>query len=408
MVARTMRSLLFSTLYPSSVREGHGVFVETRLRELLRSGEVESRVLAPVPWFFSGHPRFGSYALHARTPRFERHHGIDVFHPRYPLVPKVGMNVAPFLLAAAAFPAARAIAAQGFDFDLIDAHYLYPDGVAAALLAGWLNKPFVVTARGSDVTLIGRHALPRALMRWAAARASAVCGVSRSLVEILLQWGVAPAKLHVLRNGVDLERFRPLPVDPSRAEVQTGGSPVLLMVGHLVELKGHAIVIDALPQLLRTFAGLQLVIVGEGPERGRLEAQVARLGLQSHVRLAGAVPNESLAPWYSAADLLVLASSREGWPNVLLEAMACGTPVVATRVGGVPEIVTSADAGRLVDEREPSALASAIAGALHHRVPRTRVRSHAERFGWRATSEAQAALFAAAVRPHRGRAACAT
>ena len=408
MSAPAIRSLLFSTLYPSSVREVHGVFVETRLRELLRRGDVQARVLAPVPWFFSGHARFGSYALQARTPRFEHRNGIDVFHPRYPLLPKVGMTVAPFLLAAAALPAARAIAAQGFDFDLIDAHYLYPDGVAAALLAGWLRKPFVVTARGSDVTLVGNHALPRALMRWAAARASAVCGVSRSLVDTLQSWGVAPTKLHVLRNGVDLERFTPLPVDASREALALRGAPVLLMVGHLVELKGHAIVIDALPELLRSFPGLQLVIVGDGPERARIEARVARLGLQPQVRLAGAVPHESLARWYSAADLLVLASSREGWPNVLLEAMACGTPVVAIRCGGVPEIVTSADAGCLVEAREPAALAHAIAGQLRRRVPRERVRGHAERFGWKATSEAQVALFAAAVLPREGRPACAT
>lgn len=403
-----IRSLLFSTLYPSSVREVHGVFVETRLRELLRRGDIHTRVLAPVPWFFSGHPRFGHYALNARTPHFEQRNGIDVFHPRYPLPPKVGMSVAPFLLAAAALPAARAIAAQGFDFDLIDAHYLYPDGVAAALLAGWLRKPFIVTARGSDLTLIGRHALPRALMRWAAARASAVCGVSRSLVDILQGWGVAPSKLHVLRNGVDLERFTPLPVEASRQALALHRSPVLLMVGHLIERKGHAIVIDALPALLRSFAGLQLVIVGDGPERARLEAQVLRLGLQAQVRLAGAVANESLAPWYSAADLLVLASSREGWPNVLLEAMACGTPVVATRCGGVPEVVTSPDAGSLIDEREPAAVARAILAQLLVRLPRERVRAHAERHSWKATSEAQAALFAAALLPRDGRPACAT
>ena len=406
MSARSIRSLLFSTLYPSSVRPGHGVFVETRLRELLPGGRVEARVLAPVPWFFSGHPRWGGYAMHARTPRAERRNGIEVVHPRFLLAPKVGMTAAPLALAAAALPAARQMIREGFDFDLIDAHYFYPDGVAAALLAGWLDKPLVITARGSDLTLVGRHAVPRAWMRWAAGRASACAGVSRSLVDILETWGVPRHKLHVLRNGVDLERFAPRPAQAARRAVGAGSGAVLLMVGHLVELKGHAVVIDAMPTLLATHPGLELLIVGDGPERPRLEAQVQRLGLAANVRFEGAVANEALADWYSAADLLVLASSREGWPNVLLEAMACGTPVVATRCGGVPEIVTSPDAGSLIDERDPAAVARAILDQLHARIPRERVRAWAERFSWKATSDAQVALFAAATAAGEGSAAC--
>lgn len=391
---REIRSLLFSTLYPNSVRELHGVFVETRLRELLRAGQVEARVLAPVPWFFSDHPRYGTYALHARTPQFEHRNGVDVFHPRYLLPPKVGMTVAPFVLAAAALPAARRIIEAGFDFDLIDAHYFYPDGVAAALLAMWLDKPFIITARGSDLTLIGRHAAPRRLMKWAAGRASACLGVSRSLVDILRGWGVPSDKLHVLRNGVDLNRFTPLPIESSRRAVgMPGDGPAVLMVGHLVELKGHALVIDALPKLLAEFPSLQLLIVGEGPERARLEARIRRLGLSEQVRMPGAVANESLSTWYSAADLLVLASSREGWPNVLLEAMACGTPVVSTRCGGAPEVVASADAGCLVEERNPDALARAIATQLRSRATRERVRRYAEHFSWQATSREQLKLF---------------
>lgn len=405
MSGRPIRTLLFSTLYPSSVRPGHGIFVETRLRELLRAGRVEARVLAPVPWFFSGHLRWGRYALHARTPRAERRSGIEVVHPRYVLAPKFGMTAAPVTLAAAALPAARRMIHEGFDFDLVDAHYFYPDGVAAALLAGWLGKPLVITARGSDLTLIGGHVLPRTWMRWAAGRASGCIGVSRSLVDILASWHVPQRKLHVLRNGVDLERFVPRQVAAARQVVGAGRGPVLLMVGHLVELKGHSIVIDAMSTLLPDHPKLELLIVGDGPERSGLEAQVRRLGLSAHVRFAGEIANEALADWYSAADLLVLASSREGWPNVLLESMACGTPVVATACGGVPEIVTTPDAGRLADAREPAAMARTIAAQLRAHAPRERVRAHAERFSWQATSDAQVALFEAAA-AGEGRAAC--
>ena len=155
-----MRTLLFSTLYPSSERPGHGIFVETRLRELLKTGRVETRVMAPVPWFPWRSTRFVERAAMARTPRRETRHGIDVQHPRYALLPKLGMSSAPLALALGARRAVQRLLDEGFDFDLIDAHYCYPDGVAAALLARWFKKPLVITARGSDVNLIAEQALP--------------------------------------------------------------------------------------------------------------------------------------------------------------------------------------------------------------------------------------------------------
>ena len=146
-----IRTLLFSTLYPSSVRPGHGIFMETRLRELLGIGKVQTKVVAPVPWFFSKHLRFDGYAQLAQTPAMEIHNDVDVRHPRYLLPPKVGMTVAPFALALGAIPTVRRLMKEGFDFEVIDAHYYYPDGVAAAMLARHFRKPFTVTARGSDI-----------------------------------------------------------------------------------------------------------------------------------------------------------------------------------------------------------------------------------------------------------------
>ena len=119
---RPVRTLLFSTLYPSSARPIHGIFVETRLRELLKTGAVQTRVVAPVPWFPSTNPRFGEYACMARTPAREQRNGIDVLHPRYPLLPKVGMTIAPVLLALACIRPIQRLITDGFDFDVIDAH----------------------------------------------------------------------------------------------------------------------------------------------------------------------------------------------------------------------------------------------------------------------------------------------
>lgn len=392
-MSRLLRVLTFSTLFPSGARPGHGIFVETRLRELVKSGRVESRVVAPVPWFPSGAERFGEYARFARTPRRETRNGLDVLHPRYALPPKVGMSVAPLLLALGARGAVRRLLDEGFEFDVIDAHYYYPDGVAAALLAQWFGKPFTVTARGSDLNLISRYALPRRMMRWAADRAAASIGVSAALVDVLRGWGLAPDRLHVMRNGVDLQRFRPQPRAQARAALGLSGDPLLLSVGNLVALKGHELVIDALAELLPTRPGARLVVVGAGPLRESLAAHARARGLAAQVRFAGAIPNTEMLSWYSAADALVLASSREGWPNVLLEAMACGTPVVATDVGGIPEIVTAAVAGRIVRERSARALCAAITALLASAPSQDDVRRFAQGFDWQATTAAQIELF---------------
>ncbi len=390
---RKLKVLTFSTLFPSSVRPSHGIFVETRLRELMKSGEVESRVVAPVPWFPSTSPRWGDYARFAATPAREQRNGLDVLHPRYLLLPKVGMTLAPLTLALGARGTVQKLIDEGFDFDLIDAHYYYPDGVAAALLSKWFNKPLTITARGTDLNLIPQYALPKRMIEWAAERASGSIGVCAALMDVLRGWGHDPAKLNTLRNGVDLERFRPLPQADMRAELGVSGEPLLLSVGHLIERKGHHIAIEALAELAKQRPGARLVVIGEGEERAALTALAARLGVADKVRLTGSLPNTELLKWYSAADVLLLCSSREGWANVLLESMACGTPVAATDIWGTPEVVAAPEAGGLVSERTGSAFAAAIGALLAKGIDRAATRRYAESFSWQATTDGQIALF---------------
>lgn len=390
---RPLKILTFSTLFPSSVRPSHGIFVETRLRELLKSGLVESRVIAPVPWFPSTNPRWGDYARFAATPLREQRNGLDVRHPRYLLAPKVGMTLAPLTLALGARAVVRELIDEGFDFDLIDAHYYYPDGVAAALLAKWFGKPLTITARGTDLNLISQYALPRRMIEWAARRAAGSIGVCAALMDVLRGWGHDPARLNVLRNGVDLERFKPLPQDRMRAELGVGGEPLLLSVGHLIERKGHHVAIEALAEMVKTRPGARLLVIGEGQERAALTALAARLGVNDKLRLTGSLPNTELLKWYSAADVLLLCSSREGWANVLLESMACGTPVVATDIWGTPEVVAAPEAGRLVAERTGAAFAAGIEALLADGTDRAATRRYAEGFSWQSTTDGQLRLF---------------
>ncbi len=383
-----MRLLTFSTLYPSASMPSHGIFVETRLRHLLASGKVESRVIAPVPWFPFTHPRFGEYARFAATPHAEERNGLSVTHPRFIRLPKIGMGSAPYTLAHAGLAAARKLIASGYDFDLIDAHYFYPDGVAAVRIGAALGKPVVITARGTDINLIPRHAGPRAMILDAAARCDAMITVCAALKDELVQLGAAADKVTVLRNGVDLQLFRQEDREAARRSFGMRRFAIA-SVGHLIERKGHELVVGAMARL----PDAELLIAGAGPEEAALRALAAQLGVADRVTFLGAVPQARLRTLYSGVDCLVLASSREGWANVLLEAMACGTPVVASNVWGTPEVVAAPEAGVLMRERSATGVAEAV-GALRRALPaRALTRRYAEGFSWDDTTAGQLDLF---------------
>ena len=383
-----MRVLTFSTLYPNVAQPSHGIFVENRLRHLVASAQVQSRVIAPVPWFPFSHARFGDYARYAKVPKEEQRHGIVITHPRYPLIPKIGMSLTPWLMAQA-FLAELKGGTNSDDFDLIDAHYFYPDGVAAAIVAKRLNKPLVITARGTDLNLIPQYYAPRKMILWAARQAAGLITVCQALKDVLVDLGVAAERVTVLRNGVDLAQFHP-PKEREELRRQLGlTGTILLSVGHLIERKGHDLAIRALADLPNT----RLLIAGEGPERDSLTSIVNERGLSHRVQFLGAVSQERLRDYYGAADILILGSSREGWANVLLESMACGTPVVASNVWGTPEVVAAPEAGVLMASRTPEALAQAAKGLLQAYPDRAATRRYAERFSWDATTQGQLDLF---------------
>ena len=384
-----IRLLTFSTLYPNAARPNHGVFVENRLRHLLASGEAVSTVIAPVPYFPSRDSRFGDWARYAAAPAAEIRHGISVSHPRYPVLPRIGMSVAPYLLYRAMVPVLRQLLDGGARFDAIDAHYFYPDGVAAVWLGRRFGLPVVVTARGSDIGQIPVYALPRRLIQGAIAGSAAMITVSAALKDALVALGAPADKVTVLRNGVDTALFHP-PVDREATRRALGVSrKTLISVGLLIERKGHHHTIQAMTQL----PDFDLMIAGEGPDRGKLQAQIARLGLTDRVRLLGARPHAELPGLYGAADASVLASSREGWANVLLESMACGTPVVASNIPGNPEVVRTRAAGLIVRENTPDGIAAGVKALFSPPPDRAATRAYAEPFGWDETTAGQLAIF---------------
>lgn len=391
-----MRLLTYSSLYPNAAQPNHGVFVENRLRHLVESGEVESRVVAPVPWFPFRSARFGSYAAFAAAPEHEERHGLSIEHPRYPVIPKVGMTLAPQLMYRFTRSAVRRLHAQGYAFGAIDAHYFYPDGVAAALIARDLDLPLAITARGTDINLIPDYGKPRRQILWAASQAKRIVTVCEALRQSMIELGVPGEKIVTLRNGVDLEAFRPAAREQARREAGFE-RPTLLSVGGLIPRKANDLTVAAMPDLPE----FDFVMIGEGSEREALEAQARALGVADRVRFLGRIAHAELSRYYTAADAMVLASSREGWANVLLESMACGTPVVASNVWGTPEVVAAPEAGVLMPERTAAGIVSAVRTLFAALPDRAATRIYAEGFDWSSTTRGQIDIFSDIIGNHR-------
>lgn len=357
-----MRILTFTGLFPHSEDPTHGVFVYQRSAHLAARSGNEVEVVAPVPYF----PRWVKtqrWRKASALPMQEKIGGLRVHHPRYFLLPKVWM---PFHALSMFLGCLRLVAKLNREarFDCIDAHFVYPDGLAAVLLGKVLGIPVTVSARGSDINLYPGYGLIRPMIQWTLEHAANVIAVSAALKDAMLALGASPSKIHVIPNGVDAERFRYVARSEARGKLKVPSNvEILISVGALIPAKGHHLLIRAFAQVAPRHPDLQLHILGEGSYRPELEGLVRELGLKDKVQMPGKRPNEELQLWFNAATLSCLASAREGWPNVITESLACGTPVVATRVGGIPEILHKPELGVLVEQTVDS-IASGLEKAL--------------------------------------------
>ena len=390
---RTVKVLSLSTLYPNAAQPRHGIFLRHRLAHLARVEGMALQIVAPVPWFPLSHPLFGRYGVYARAPHEGSENGIAIHYPRYPVLPKIGMTVAPSLMAAALLPKLRAIQKSGFNFDIIDSYYLYPDGVAAALLGMLLKRPVLLTAFGTDVSLVPNYALPRAQILWAIRQSKGVTSVCEALRTRLIELGADGAKIRTILHGVDLDMFRP-PTDRAALRHQLGfDGPTIISIGHLIERKGHNFAISAIAQM----PGTTLVIAGDGPEEAALRKLADDLHVSDRVRFLGHVDQSGVPGLLGAADALVLCSDREGIANVLMEALACGTPVAATPIWGSPEVLNTPDAGILLKARSVDATVEGLRKLLSDPPDRGATRRYVERYSWDDTAAQHAAMIRSAV-----------
>lgn len=386
-----MNILTISTLYPNNNDLKHGIFIETRLRHLVADfPDVKPTVIAPVPWFPFKSKKFGEYAKFAGVVDQETRHGITIYHPKYIVIPKIGMYLAPLFMSWAIAKTMKKLMQEGKSFDLIDGHYFFPDGVAIAKVAQQCKLPFTCTARGTDINLVPQLPKARKMLEQVFNKAAHMMTVCKALKDEMLTLGVKDKDITVLRNGVDLELFSPSDeLEKATLKDAFGISGKLVMsVGWLIERKGHYLVIEAMKSINDT----TLAIAGNGPDEQKLKALAKQMGVQDNVIFLGALSQPELNQWFKAADATILASSREGWANVLLESMASGTAVVATNVWGTPEVVAQKEAGLLV-ERNVIDIARGLNELLAHLPKRAETRQYAEQFDWHSTSKGQYDIF---------------
>jgi glycosyltransferase involved in cell wall biosynthesis len=274
--------------------------------------------------------------------------------------------------------------------------WAYPDAVATALLGKLTGTPVVAKVHGSDINLYGNMRSRRWQIRIGLNLCRSVVAVSRPLAARLVAIGVGSEKVHTVFNGVDTSQFRPAPKAEARAALGVAaGARVILFVGNLLRTKGCLDLFEAFATLARTDAVLQLVFVGAGAARADVSTRAAAEGLAHRVQFVGKLAHGSLPAWFAACDVFCLPSHNEGLPNVILEAMSCGVPVVASRVGGIPDALPEF-AGMLVEPQDADALARALRESLEREWDRPRILAHAATFDWETNVQRMCAIFVAA------------
>lgn len=378
-----MRILTFTTLFPNEQQPTHGLFVRERILALAQL--VDLRVVAPVPWFPRTRMLGERYYRYAIVPPQEMHSGTLVDHPRFLVIPRFGKALDGVLLATATLSHVRKLR-KAFPIDLIDAHWAYPDGVAAAILAKRLRVPFVITVRGDDINVFLETFGRRFWIRWALSSADRIIALSQELKDKVVAAGVAAERVAVIPNGINTDAF--YPIDRAQARARLGlpaEGRIVLSVGRLHESKGFPLLVEAVGRLRHKFPDLQIYIVGapdhEADARPAIREAAARYNIERRVHLVGPQDPALLKFWYNAANVFCLPTSREGSANVLIEAMACGVPCISTPVGGNAGIVNSEKVGILAPA-DIDSMTRALDASLSRRWDNEAISKHVRQRTW--------------------------
>jgi len=372
-----MRLIVCSSIFPNPAEPNKGIYIYKTVRAMAELADVA--VLAPVPYFPKAVP-IARYVRYAQVPGQAALDGVRIGYPRVLVTPKIGRPLYGLSYAAGLVRPLSRLVKAGRPQALL-AFWAYPDGFATVLLARLFKLPVVVGARGGDVNDVDQHPGRRRMVAWTFRHCDGALAVSRALGSAIVNLGVDSAKVKVVPNGLD---------DAYLAQAAGAAGPgpgvsvgrTVLYCGRLSAEKDPLSLLEAFRRLLTTRPDARLTFLGDGPLRPRIEALSAELGITGRITLAGEVRHDQIPSYMRQADVLCLPSLQEGYPNVLLEALACGLPVVATDVGGVSEIVTDESLGILVRAGRPDELALALETALSRPWDRQRLRQAAHGRSW--------------------------
>ncbi len=384
-----MKALLFTNLYPSAQAPTRGMYNVSVFGAISRHCEV--RIVAPLPWWTRARRPWEWF-----SPPSENAFGLDATFPTYWSIP----GCQPMHGAAMYYSLRRTIdrLRRQFPFDVILASWAYPDAVAAARLARDLGCPLVTNVLGSDINKFAQIPQLRPAIRDALCQSHRVIAVSHALRDRLLELGVDPERIVVQHNGVDGSRFRLQERHEVRRRLGLPDErPIVLYVGNWVPETGVDVLVEAIGRMReRGRHDVLLTLIGSGPFEPALRGIVEREGLADQVLFCGRKSHTEIPDWMAASDLFCLPSLREGCPNVVLESLSCGRPVVASRVGGVPELLDAAT-GVMVPPENPGALADALGATLSRTWSDVELRAAVAGWSWEAVGKSYYAALASAV-----------
>lgn len=361
---KRLKVLISSSIFPNNIEVTKGIYIFHQAKALTKYCNV--KVITPIP-YFPAFLKLSGYSLYSKIKRRENIDGLDVLHPRVLVIPKIGRSLYGILYAVSLYPIMKRIKVS-YNPDIILGFWAYPDGFSNVLLSKKFKIPVIIGGRGCDINDAASLIMKKIMVSWTLKNSDKVFAVSEAMKAVMISLGCESDRIKVIPNGLD-KVFKP--IDKEKAQEIIGidlkdySCKIILSCGRLSPEKGLDNLLRGVVSLKENGVDFILLLVGDGPEKIRLQSLTSELNLKNHVRFIGEMDHKKIPALMSLADIFCLPSIREGWPNVVVEALGCGTPVVASKVGGVPEILRSPDYGIMVPPMDVNALGKALLNTLN-------------------------------------------